>query len=497
MIYDLTYINNRSAIALYCNYVQHSRSKHIDIRHNFIREQVENSVVELYFVTTGYQLVDIFTKALPRERFEFLLSRLDNIANKNVPALSPTRSDDQIPPFANWLGCPGEIHFVSRMVVNNLYHPWREILLMIDQCLTSTTCGFDRPRYPVLQMLCRIITRINVDYVKLMWEEFVQSIETFFVDKANLGSSTKKGKRIKHHVIPYCQFTKLIIYYLERHHNIYQRSGSPVNLAEDDLSLGNLKFVRKGLGLLLTLMKSFGMQIPKEMITDNIRNAPYYNAYLEMVARHKQKIAAKTEGGKKKTAPKADKPMKPAPAKQAKPATAKQPKLKPVKEKSTKPTPLQKFGKGKVTKARNIKSSLQLVDKPDEEHDQPKHGQAHVGGVAIREHVAEATRPLLMVEGKGKAIATKEQAAQSLLALHTPKRRIRETASSVDAETGADTDKVISECDTKILNIGEKQGEDVDNKVNLEEHTAKLDEGQAGSDPVKTLESRPHPMMIR
>nr|GEY35419.1 integrase, catalytic region, zinc finger, CCHC-type, peptidase aspartic, catalytic [Tanacetum cinerariifolium] len=53
-----------------------SRSKHIDIRHHFIREQVEKGVVELYFVTADYQLVDIFTKALPRERFEFLLSRL-------------------------------------------------------------------------------------------------------------------------------------------------------------------------------------------------------------------------------------------------------------------------------------------------------------------------------------------------------------------------------------------------------------------------------------
>ncbi|GKB21514.1 hypothetical protein Tco_0855437 [Tanacetum coccineum] len=39
-------------------------------------EQVENGVVELYFVMTDYQLADIFTKALPRERFEFLLPRL-------------------------------------------------------------------------------------------------------------------------------------------------------------------------------------------------------------------------------------------------------------------------------------------------------------------------------------------------------------------------------------------------------------------------------------
>ncbi|GJS57376.1 hypothetical protein Tco_0652160 [Tanacetum coccineum] len=66
------YCDNRSAIALCCNNVQHSRSKHIDIRHHFIREQVEKGVVELYFVTTDYQLADIFTKALPRIRFEFL-----------------------------------------------------------------------------------------------------------------------------------------------------------------------------------------------------------------------------------------------------------------------------------------------------------------------------------------------------------------------------------------------------------------------------------------
>ncbi|GJY65526.1 retrovirus-related pol polyprotein from transposon TNT 1-94 [Tanacetum coccineum] len=65
-----------SAIALCCNNVQHSRSKHIDVRHHFIRELVENGMVELYFVTTDYQLADIFTKALPRERFKFLLSRL-------------------------------------------------------------------------------------------------------------------------------------------------------------------------------------------------------------------------------------------------------------------------------------------------------------------------------------------------------------------------------------------------------------------------------------
>ncbi|GJS41477.1 hypothetical protein Tco_0566520 [Tanacetum coccineum] len=77
-------------------------------------------------------------------------------------------------------------------------------------------------------------------------------------------------------------------------------SGSPLNLVEDDLGLRNLKFVSKG-----ETDEVFGMKIPKELITDNIKNAPYYNAYLEMVAKHDQKIAAE-EGGKKKSVSKAD-----------------------------------------------------------------------------------------------------------------------------------------------------------------------------------------------
>ncbi|GKD13400.1 retrovirus-related pol polyprotein from transposon TNT 1-94 [Tanacetum coccineum] len=64
------------AIALCCNNVQHSRSKLIDVRHHFIKEQVENGLVELYFVRTEYQLANIFIKALPRERFNFLVEKL-------------------------------------------------------------------------------------------------------------------------------------------------------------------------------------------------------------------------------------------------------------------------------------------------------------------------------------------------------------------------------------------------------------------------------------
>ncbi|GKD42115.1 hypothetical protein Tco_1266760, partial [Tanacetum coccineum] len=179
------------------------------------------------------------------------------------------------------------------------------------------TSGYYRPRYPVLQMLWGIITSTNVDYTELMWEEFIQAIQTFLTDKANLGSPTKKGRKDKAHVIPYCRFTKLIMCYLGRTNNIHQRSASPFNLAKEDLKLGNLKFVPKG-----KEDEVFGMPIPNELISKNIRNEPYYNAYLEMVAKHDQKVAAEKEGKKKTASTKQPKP-KPAKEKPSKPSTAK------------------------------------------------------------------------------------------------------------------------------------------------------------------------------
>ncbi|GJS84370.1 hypothetical protein Tco_0750911 [Tanacetum coccineum] len=342
------------------------------------------------------------------------------------------------------------------MAMNNLYQPWRAILSMINQCLTCKTFGYDRPRYPVLQMLWGIITSTNVDYAKLMWEEFVQAIQTSLTDKANLGSPTKKDRKDKPHVIPYCRFTKLIICHLGRIHNLHQRSESPLHLAEEDL-----------------------------------RIASYYND-TKMVTKHDQKIAAE-KGGKKK------------------PVTAKQLKPKSAKEKSSKPAPTPK-----------PKTPLQLIDEdeptqpelePDTEYPGKRdeydveraihislelfqaQSQAHVGGVAIREPVAEATRPLHVVEGKGKAIAIEEQAAQSLLALHTPKRRIRDSSSHADAETGAGTDKTNTGGDTEILLIGEEQDPGKTPESQPPPDDDKMDEDQAGPDPreIRVVLAGPNP----
>ncbi|GJX14134.1 hypothetical protein Tco_0205892 [Tanacetum coccineum] len=79
------YCDSQSAIAISCNPVQHSRTKHINIRCHFIKEHVKKGTIELYFVRTEYQLADLFTKALPKERFEYLVYRID------IRCMTPTQ----------------------------------------------------------------------------------------------------------------------------------------------------------------------------------------------------------------------------------------------------------------------------------------------------------------------------------------------------------------------------------------------------------------------
>nr|GEV09024.1 retrovirus-related Pol polyprotein from transposon TNT 1-94 [Tanacetum cinerariifolium] len=255
----------------------------VDVKTASLNDELKEEVyapMAWYNTLSRFLLDNKFSKGVvdPTDEFKILdvndganvifLRITNKMAEENVPASAPTRSDEQIFPFNERLPVgkdsdhpfvsppPGEqvMDFVNELLSRRnsfCFQDVREQLIsamesyyVFDQLvLTGKTSSNDKPRHPVLQMLWGIVTRTNVDYAELLWEEFVQAIQTFFSHRANLNIHFKKPTP---HVVPYYRFTKLIIYYLGSIHNNYRRPVSPVHITINDFLLGNLKFVPKG-----------------------------------------------------------------------------------------------------------------------------------------------------------------------------------------------------------------------------------------------------------
>jgi hypothetical protein len=76
--------DNKSAIKLANNSVQHSRTKHIDIRHHFLRDHEAKRDIALSHVSIERQLADIFTKPLDEQKFCDLRSELNILDSRNL-----------------------------------------------------------------------------------------------------------------------------------------------------------------------------------------------------------------------------------------------------------------------------------------------------------------------------------------------------------------------------------------------------------------------------
>ena len=71
------FCDNTSIIHMTKNTNQHSKTKHIDIRYHFLRDHYEKGDIEIEYVSTDFQLADIFTKPLDYDRFSFICGELN------------------------------------------------------------------------------------------------------------------------------------------------------------------------------------------------------------------------------------------------------------------------------------------------------------------------------------------------------------------------------------------------------------------------------------
>nr|GEU45002.1 hypothetical protein [Tanacetum cinerariifolium] len=443
------YCYNRSAIALCCNNIQHFRSKHIDIRHHFIREQVERGVVELYFMTTNYQLADRFTKALPRQRFEFILLRLDTMADVNVNAPAgqtptmapPVRTDVQILPHIRWvpIGKSNCYLDVEKSQSNPIYkialdEQWfdltkdtlrdaLQITPVNNQAFTSPPSSdalinfVNELGYPKLVRnlsTVGVVTQTHIDYAERIWEEFNQSIHNFIDDKRNMAQHTLGKKKATLIVISSIRFTKLIIYHLQRKHKFHPRPDSPLHLPNEEPVLGYLKFSAKG-----TKREFFGMPIPGSLITANKQKASYYQEYLAKVAKHQRYMAGETGSDPYSPTPKPTKPVR-KPKSTAPKAPPRPSVSKPVS--STQPEPKSALAK---TQGKKHKLTTEISDKALEEsmksmYDVPR---GPLPLVVIKELEPGKYQPLPEVPRKGKVKVTEEQVSHDLLSHKNPKKK--------------------------------------------------------------------------
>ncbi|GKD50515.1 retrovirus-related pol polyprotein from transposon TNT 1-94 [Tanacetum coccineum] len=347
------------------------------------------------------------------------------------------------------------------------------ILSMINKCLTGKTTGFDRPRHPVLQILWGIIHRSNIDYAEGIWEEFVQSIQTFLTDRKNLATAACGKKKTAH---------------------------------------------------LLSFQVSERGKAEEGGATES--------SYATKVTKPKAAKVTKPAGDKapKPTATQPPKP-KPAPTQPSKAVSEKKRKL--VKETPDEPSPAKRSKGGLVEKRRKPKSPLKLVDEPsdegvpvedpahtDEEADlqralelslkeQAERTQGPARPVVLREPDSGKYQPLPEVQGKGKEKVVDEQAAHNLLTLQTPTKKshidqfIFQRCPPMPTEPTGHADSPLLDTELALTDSETESNEEVPviNPGEQDEGQARpnpgiQDKGQAGSNPGDATESQAQPSHV-
>nr|GEU85455.1 retrovirus-related Pol polyprotein from transposon TNT 1-94 [Tanacetum cinerariifolium] len=543
------YCDNHSAIALCYNNVQHSRSKHINIR-----DQVDKGVVELYFVMTDYQLADIFTKALPRERIEFLLHRLgmkimslttlkrlqeeerdaDTMADVNVNAPAdqaptmapPTRTDDQILPHIRWHTNFFKA-FTASSTIPSIYIQQFWDTIRYDKTTGCYKCQLDAQWFDLTKDTLRDSLQITpVNNNKAFFSSPSSDALINFVNELGYPKLVRNLSNVVTNDMfqPWRALTAIINLCLTgktsgferprapvlqilwgRKHKFYPRLDSPLHLPNEEPVLGYLKFSAKG-----TKREVFGMPIPGNLITPDIQGESYYQEYLAKVAKHQRYLSSETRSDCDSPAPKptkASKNSKPSVPK----AALRPPVIKPASSQQPEPQPAPP---GLVSKRRKPISSLRSVDKTVAEGIPEKEPRVDDEEADVQRALEESLKsiydaprgPLLPV-----VIREPESGKYQLLA-ETPKKKspsdqyIFQRHTSIPTESSCHDESLSLYAELRLTDSKVESDEDVsgiDAGVQGEGHARPnpddQDKGQAAPNPdeqVTDVSTQPHPEQI-
>ncbi|GJQ90918.1 retrotransposon protein, putative, ty1-copia subclass [Tanacetum coccineum] len=156
--------------------------------------------------------------------------------------------------FMNKVGYQGVVDKVSAFYTKNLAQPWQTMFKVFNRCLTTRTFGHDQTKINILQMFHSVINRTNVDYVALLWWDFMNNVNQ------------------KKEAIQYPRFIKLIIAdLLKKFTDIPQRIKEDYHSIKDDILLVSMYTTEN------VLVR--GMLIPDAFLTEEIRATDDFKEY--------------------------------------------------------------------------------------------------------------------------------------------------------------------------------------------------------------------------
>nr|GEW69036.1 hypothetical protein [Tanacetum cinerariifolium] len=111
---------------------------------------------------------------LTLEIFRDIFKICPRVQGQDFDAL-PT--DEEIVSFLRDLGHTGEIHSLNDVVVDQMHQPWRTFVALINRSLSGKTTGLDKLHLSRAQILWGMYHQKNVNYVEILWEDFIYQID--------------------------------------------------------------------------------------------------------------------------------------------------------------------------------------------------------------------------------------------------------------------------------------------------------------------------------
>ncbi|GJS86738.1 hypothetical protein Tco_0769374 [Tanacetum coccineum] len=214
------------------------------------------------------------------------------------------------------LGYSGKCDMLSAIHIDQMYQPWRTFAAIINRCISGKTTGLDRLRESRAQILWGMYNKKNVDYVDLLWGDFMYQADNREISLAR-----------KEHM-PYPRFTKVIIsHFISKDKTISMRNKINLHIIRDDTLLDTLMFVSKTKDY-----QQYGVLIPDDMINQDIKDSKAYKTYYDFAT---GKATPKKAGKFKKVASPS---RKLSPVLEEEPAEKPKKAKKPTKKSTTMPT---------------------------------------------------------------------------------------------------------------------------------------------------------------